>query len=33
LIGKAIEDTAVVKTPGGTKNFEVKEILFLIDSP
>jgi len=33
LIGKAIEDTAVVKTRGGTKNFEVKEILFLIDSP
>ncbi|MEW6439710.1 MAG: transcription elongation factor GreA [bacterium] len=28
LIGKRIEDSVVVKTPGGTKNYEVKEILF-----
>lgn len=28
LIGKKPEDTVVVKTPGGTKNYEVKEVLF-----
>lgn len=33
LIGKEPEGTAVVKTPGGTKNYEVKEILFPNDPP
>lgn len=28
LIGKMPEDTVAVKTPGGTKNYEIKEVLF-----